>query len=83
LDVREWKREIHGEPLPLSSKSTLAWAGYVVSADMFELGSFRRKNNTLNFCVTTKLLAFFTILTELYGTVRYGRKVLSLHTKYN
>ena len=35
LDVREWKRDIHGEPLPLSSKSTVAWAGYVTFLNIF------------------------------------------------
>ncbi|XP_053408161.1 WD repeat and HMG-box DNA-binding protein 1-like isoform X2 [Mercenaria mercenaria] len=39
LDVREWKRDIHGEPLPLSSKSTLVWAGFSAEGTPFYMDS--------------------------------------------
>lgn len=27
VDVRDWRRHVHDEPLPLSPKSTLSWVG--------------------------------------------------------
>lgn len=39
LDVREWKREIPEDALPLSAKSTLAWAGFSAEGTPFYMDS--------------------------------------------
>ncbi|KAH3854450.1 WD repeat and HMG-box DNA-binding protein 1-like [Dreissena polymorpha] len=39
LDVRDWRREVHCEPLPLSPTATLNWAGFSAEGTPFFMDS--------------------------------------------